>query len=208
MQGGHMAASCILYHGPGAKEAALAEAGRIGRLVVPPIGEDGLKVDDARQVAEILLSVPIGEQLGVVVVGPMDEANPKASDTLLKTIEDFPGEYMVPILWANDLGSVSLTIRSRCLERWAATSGVSDDDAIVTAAFQIIDAALAMDYVTLVDTKRPYDKRELELIAAMSEALSTRLDDPACRDLWDHLRAVAGWRNPFLSEIIVAMIGD
>lgn len=203
-----MTTSCILFHGPGAKEAAISEAGRIGRLVAPPIGDDGLKVDDARRVAELLASVPAGELTGVVIIGPMDEANAKSSDTLLKSIEDFPGEYTIPIMWAHDLGGVSMTIRSRCLDRFVNALGASDNDAIIAAAFRIIEATIAKDYLIVVDTMRPYDKREYDLIAALSEALSTGLDREDYRGIWDRVRVVAEYRNPFLSELIVALIGS
>lgn len=203
-----MATSCILYHGPGAKEAAIAEANRIGRLVAPPIGDDGLKVDDARRVTELLMSVPTGELLGVVVIGPMDEANAKSSDTLLKSIEDFPGDYTVPIMWAHDLGAVSMTIRSRCLDRFVTALGSSDNDAVIASAFKIIEATIAKDYLVVVDTMRAYDKREYDLIAALSEALSTGLERDDYRGIWERVREVAGYRNPFLSELIVALIGD
>lgn len=201
-----MATSCILYHGPGAKEAAVAEANRIGRLVAPPIGDDGLKVDEARRVTELLMSVPTGESIGVVVVGPMDEANAKASDTLLKSIEEFPGEYTVPILWANDLGAVSMTIRSRCLDRWVTALGTADNEATVAAAFKIIEALVAKDTLTVVDTLRPYDKRGPDIIAGLSEALATDLERADYREIWDRLRPVATYSNPYLTEIIVALL--
>jgi hypothetical protein len=167
-----------------------------------------LKVDDARTVTELLLSIPVGEQLGFIVIGPMDEANPKASDTLLKSIEEFPGEYTVPILWANDLGSVSLTIRSRCLERWVASTGSKDDDDLVIAAFKILEAVVAKDAVGVVDAMRPFDKRENQIITALSDALSTDLARDDYRAIWDRLRPIAALRNPFLSEVIVALIGS
>lgn len=203
-----MSTSCILYHGPGAKEAAIAEANRIGRLVAPPIGDDGLKVDDARRVTELLMSVPTGELMGVVVIGPMDEANAKSSDTLLKSIEEFPGDYTVPIMWAHDLGGVSMTIRSRCLDRFVTALGTNDNDVVVAAAFRIIEAVIAKEYLIVVDTMRSYDKREADLIAALSEALSTDLDREDYREIWDRVRRVAEFRNPFLSELIVSMIGS
>lgn len=203
-----MSTSCILYHGPGAKEAAIAEANRIGRLVAPPIGDDGLKVDDARRVTELLMSVPTGELMGVVVIGPMDEANAKSSDTLLKSIEEFPGDYTVPIMWAHDLGGVSMTIRSRCLDRFVTALGTNDNDVVVAAAFRIIEAVIAKEYLTVVDTMRSYDKREADLIAALSEALSTGLEREDYREIWGRVRRVAEFRNPFLSELIVAMIGS
>ena len=200
-----MATSCVLYHGPGAKDFAIAEANRIGRLVCPPIGDGGLKVDDARSITELLMSVPTGELVGVVIIGPMDEANPKSSDTLLKCLEEFPGEYTVPMLWANDLGSVAMTIRSRCLEKWVPALGDKDDDNLVTAAFKIIDAVTKADPMAAIDAMRTFDKREGELIAALSEALSTDLDRPDYRDIWERLRVVATWRNPFISEIFISL---
>ena len=202
-----MASSCVLYHGPGAREFAIAEANRLGRLVVPPIGDGGLKVDDARAVTDLLLSVPVGEKLGVIVIGPMDEANPKSSDTLLKSIEEFPGDYIIPILWANDLGSVTLTIRSRCLDHWVPAVGTDDDDALVIAAFKILEAAIKKDHITLVDTCRAFDDRQVGLIGALSDALSTNLEQAEYRVIWDRLRVIAELRNPFLTEIIIALIG-
>ena len=199
--------SCILFHGPGAKEAALVEAKRVGILVAPPIGDDGLKVEDARRVTELLCSVPLGDKIGVVLIGPMDEANAKAADTLLKIIEEFPGEYTVPILWANDLGGVSLTLRSRCLERFITAMGSDDNDNLVAASFKIIEAVMSKDYLTVVDTARGFDKREADLIKAVSEALSTGIERADYRELWERLRPVAEVRNPFLAEIIVALVG-
>ena len=99
-------ASCILFHGPGARQAAEAEAAKIGRLVAPPLGDDGLKVDEAREVVELLMTTPVGDKLGVVIVGPMDEAAAKSCDTLLKTLEEFKGGLIRPILWAHDLSGV------------------------------------------------------------------------------------------------------
>jgi hypothetical protein len=146
--------------------------------------------------------------MGVVVVGPMDEANAKSSDTLLKSIEEFPGDYTVPIMWAHDLGAVSMTIRSRCLDRFVTALGTNDNDVVVAAAFRIIEAVIAKEYLTVVDTMRSYDKREADLIAALSEALSTGLEREDYREIWGRVRRVAEFRNPFLSELIVAMIGS
>lgn len=199
--------SSLLFHGPGAKEAALGEAKRVGVLVVPPIGSEGLKVDEARQVTELMCSVPAGDQQGVLVIGPMDEANAKSADTLLKIIEENPNPYMTAILWANDLGGVSMTIRSRCLERFVTALGEKDNDDLVAAAFRIIEATIAKDYLTVVDTARGFDKREMELIGAISEALSTGIERADYRDLWERLRPVGEVKNPFLSEIIVALVG-
>ena len=199
--------SCLLYHGPEARNSAIREANRIGKLVSDPIGDDGLKVDDARTVVGLLLSVPVGEQTGVLVVGPMDEANPKASDTLLKSIEEFSGDYVIPILWANDLGAVSLTIRSRCIEKWSGGQTVMDDDPIVSAAMSIVEAALSNDILTVASIVRSHDKREIELMSSLSEVLSNMLDNHECRAMWSRLRVVSLLRNPFTTEIFLAIMG-
>lgn len=201
-----MATSCVIHHGPSARASALAEANLIGRLVCPPIGDDGLKVDDARQVTERLLSTPVGEQVGVVVIGPMDEANAKASDTLLKCLEEFPGEWVVPILWANDLGEVSVTIRSRCRDKWC--PGIDDDDErTMEAAHKIIEAALVKDMVAVVELAKPFDKAEIALVSALTAILALGVDQAPYRGLWGRLRPVAAHRKPFLSEVIVALVG-
>lgn len=199
--------SCTMFHGPGARRAALEEAGRLGRLVAPPIGDEGLKVEDARKVVELMMSVPVGDLIGTIVVGPLDEANPKASDVLLKTLEEFKGDFMQPVLWANDLGDVSQTIRSRCLEKFVAALGVEDDEKLMEGSYKLIEAAVAGDYLTLVDTIKKFDKQEVPLLWALSEVLSNGLENPEYRQIWERLRKVAKWKNPFMSEVLLALMG-
>ena len=203
-----MSASCILYHGPGAKGSAIAEANRIGRLISPPLGDGGLKVDEAREVVSLLSSTPTGEAIGVIVLGPMDEANPKASDTLLKTIEEAPSEYTALVMWANDLGGVSSTVKSRCLEKWSDSIGNHDDDPITIASMRIVDAVLSNDILSMINTARPFDKREYELISAISNIMSSKLDIIGIRSAWSRIRVVAARRNPMMSEIIIALSGN
>ena len=203
-----MSTSCILYHGPGAKGSAISEANRIGRMVGGPFGDGGLKVDEAREIINLLSSTPVGEITGVVVAGPMDEANPKASDTLLKTVEEAPSEYVALIMWANDLGGVSPTIRSRCLEKWSDSIGNHDDDPIMVASIRIVEAVLANDILSIINTARPFDKRESELISAISNVMSGKLEVAEIRSAWSRLIVVAARRNPMMSEIIVALSGN
>lgn len=138
--------SCQLFHGPGAREAALARATKIGRLMAPPFGDDGLSVDEARDIVELLLSTPVGNKIGVVIIGPIDNTKSiRAMDALLKSVEEIPSEWMLPILWADDLGGVIPTIRSRCLEIWAPGPPTQDLDLMMLAR-QIIDEILADRY--------------------------------------------------------------
>lgn len=108
-----------LYHGPGARDRAVREAGGEGfRPVAPPMGDDGLKVDDARALVEILGVAPVGDKRGSLVLGPLDRTTPEAGDALLKTLEDYGEGPTRVFAWAWDLSGVLPTIRSRTLPVW------------------------------------------------------------------------------------------
>lgn len=201
-------ASCILFHGPGARQAALAEVPSLGVLVAPPYGDEGLKTAEAREVVSSLLSPPTGMEAGVVVVGPMDLAWPKASDVLLKRLEEFHSDVVTPILWANDLGGVSPTIRSRCLDRWApSVEEDDDDDDVVMAAWELVEAVTLGETYLVGKALFKVKGKETALLNAIAAVLSTDMDDPVKRALWDRLRRVALWRNPTQIEVAAALVG-
>lgn len=108
-----------LYHGPSARDRAVREAGSENyRPVAPPVGDDGLKVDDSRTLVELLSSAPVGDKQGSLVLGPLDRTTPEAGDALLKTLEEFGEGPTRVFAWAWDLSGVSPTIRSRTLSVW------------------------------------------------------------------------------------------
>lgn len=205
--------SCRLFHGPGAKQAALDEAGRLGRLLHEPFGDEGLKVAEAREFVRLMQSPPIGEDSGVVLAGPMDHAAPKSADVLLKSIEE-PPPYVQPVLWATDLGGVALTIQSRCLPTWCPLVGLGEpgDEEVETVARELLNAVLAEHYwqvPTLVAKVKSTDKRrgrEPELVAEVVEAMSVMLDNPKVRSLWEQVRELAAWRNPTSVEVVAAFL--
>lgn len=175
--------------------------------MAPPFGDDGLKAAEAREVVASLLSPPVGMEAGVLVVGPMDLAWPKASDVLLKRIEEFNPEVVTPILWANDLGGVSPTIRSRCLERWAPTlEDVEEDEDVVTAAWELVEAVTLNETYRVGSALFRVKGKEVELLNAIAGVLSADLDDPAKLALWERLRPVTRWRNPTQIEIAAALV--
>lgn len=101
-----------LFHGPGAKEQASNLAPKCGRILY--IQEDAkLNVQSARDVVDLLSSPPLGNQKGVVVLGPVDKSNPKALDVLLKTLEELDSSLFEVFMWADELSAVRPTIRSR-----------------------------------------------------------------------------------------------
>ena len=108
----------ILFHGPLARGEAVAHAAQLGRLVSEPIGDDGLKVADSRLIVILSEDAGVGDKLPVVIVGPLDRATPEAGDALLKTLEDLTDAPLQIVLWADYLGGVIGTIRSRSLDRW------------------------------------------------------------------------------------------
>lgn len=202
-------ASCLLYHGPGAREAALARANAVGRLLAPPFGEEGvmgLKVDEARAAVALMQASPVGDQVGVIVIGPMDQAAPKSADTLLKSIEEVP-PYVHPILWARDIGGVQPTIRSRCLDIWAPPTGrETEDELLVGTARELIRAHMASSLWEIPQLVKKLAGRETELLGEVAEALVPHLADPRHRQLWERLRQVAVWRNPQQVEVIAAFL--
>jgi len=209
--------SCLLYHGPGARQYALDEAGRRGRLLHAPFGEvgaTGLKVDEAREFASLLMTAPLGDQLGVVVAGPMDIARPQSADALLKSVEQF-NKYVLPILWAHDLGGVQGTIRSRCLDHWCPATGFEPvDEELEEVARQLLSAALderAYEIPSLVAKMaktKTQPSRYVELIAEAVDAMAAQADDPKVRTLWERVRPVTRWRNPTQMEVIAAFLPD
>jgi len=199
-------ASCTLFHGPGARSAALEVAYRSGRLLESPIGDEGLKVEEARRAVSLLQSVPVGTELGVVVVGPMDQANPKASDVILKTIEEFHADYVRPILWAEDLGGVVPTIRSRCLAKWAPPTEEEEDETLTQAGWDLVSASIEGALWRLPALISDFKGKELKLLQAVSDVLYMQAGDPVSRHLWESVRRVAQHRNPTPIEVLSAFL--
>lgn len=202
-------ASCLLFHGPGARVSALQKAREIGRLVAPPFGEDGLKVAEAREAMALLLSVPLHQGIGVIVIGPLDETHEQACDNLLKGVEEFRGDVVQPILWARDLGGVPATIRSRCLDTWCPIEEkvIDDTDETPRAAWRLIEAARSGDISQMPEAIKGFkDKDMLRLVNALAEILVTDLNDEKNRRIWTELRKVSQWTNPKPVEILVALM--
>jgi hypothetical protein len=217
-------ASCILLHGPGARQAAYSKAIEVGHLS----GDFGdteekrakpkkdqtlfsLNVAEAREAMALLLDTPLYDSVGCVVIGPVDEAQAKATDVLLKGIEEFAEGVVQPILWAYDYGSVSATVRSRCMEQWVPGAGESDEDEdLVATAWVAVDNALSGDVHLIPSDVQKFAKKTrdvLSFLKASADAVSTDLDCPKRRALWERLRKVASHYNPTPTELISALMG-
>src|SRR2546423_4249369 len=121
-------AHAYLFHGPAgvAKQAtALAFASellsgdqRVGRrthpdlYVLEPLG-DQIRIDAVREMRRDLHMRPFEADRRVYAIFSAQLLNDEAADALLKDLEE-PPPYAVMVLIADDLGSISETIRSRC----------------------------------------------------------------------------------------------
>lgn len=206
--------SCRIYHGPGARQSALDEAARLGRLLHEPFGDEGLKVDEAREFVSLLQYPPVGEYSGVVIAGPLDHAAPRSSDVLLKSLEE-PPPYVFPLVWATDLGGVIATIRSRCLPVWCPQRlSEPGDEEVEGAARELLQATLddrlwlVPRIVAKVKSTPKQRGREPELVAEAVEAMTAMLDNPKVLALWERVRELAAWHNPTSIEVMSAFMPE
>ena len=202
--------TCNLYYGPGARQAAMDEARTRGRMLAPPFGDDGgLKVKEARQLVLLLSETLVNEEIGVIVAGPMDQATTDASDALLMSIEEYDPRYVQPVLWADDVGGVLPTLRSRCEERWIASLGEEEDEAMVSTAWDLIDSALANQLALIPMVVAEYEGKEHALLGALAGALALASPmTPGHLALWERIRKVSRYRNPRHFEITCALLPE
>lgn len=202
-----LSASCFLYYGPGARQIAIDEAERIGFLMAPPFGDDVLKTDEARDFVRLLESTPVGVSLGTLVAGPMDLVSSKVSDVLLKSIEEFDGDQVRPILWAHDFSGVAPTIQSRCLSQWVDIPDDEVDQELVDDGFDLMDALVASELYRIPAIVKKYSKRPHDLLGSLSDALASEIPNSTSGlGIWRSIRPLAQLKNPTDVEIIAALV--
>ena len=179
----------------------------IGRLICPPVGQKGLKKDEAREIVELVSYPPVGDSLGVVVIGPLDLATVASSDVLLKILEDGRDENTVLILWANDLGEVRPTVRSRCLSVWCAGDPIVEED-LVEIAESAFQALIKKDLFNLTLLIQKVKSKESEFLRAFLDRLVD--ESPDYLDFWLSARPLCGFKRitqiqllgPFVEECL------
>jgi len=202
----------ILFHGPLARGAAVTYAAQLGRLASDPIGDDGLKVDDSREIVRLAGNAGVGDKLPVVMVGPLDRATPEAGDALLKTLEDLAEGPLQIVLWADYLGGVIGTIRSRTLDRWCPpderwTSPFVDEHAeALYAAWDKGDAAACLGVI--FDRKKDWQA----LLQGFCEVMVERApDSPQTARVWPLVRPLLDGRGSHLcaaTALLEALEGE
>lgn len=195
--------TAMLFHGPLARERALRKARELGALVHEPFGEEGLKIDDSREIVELMSTVSVGDKVGTLVIGPLDQARQAATDALLKSLEEFNPEIICPVLWANDAGDVSQTIRSRCREVFCPGS-IQLEDEDLERARELVEASIRRDRATVIELWK--EMGEQKIIPALTKVLSSSLDSKRTLALWEKIRPTLQHREPTKNEILAALL--
>ena len=197
--------SSLLFYGPGSEDFALNESHKIGRLI-KTFGSEGLKTEEAREAVSLINETPVGDRKGVILIGPMDTANEKASDVLLKSLEDFNEKVIQPILWAYDIGNVIPTIRSRCISKWCfAKEQVSPE--MQELAIGLLSAWVQKDVKHIVDTLKANKKNLRDLLNTVVLFISQQVvEKPKWGNLWFPIRKVLSHPEPSYSESLVAFL--
>ena len=204
----------FLYHGPDARTKACSEANRIGRLLCDPIGDGGLKTDDAREAVRTVAGGTFGDAQPTMVIGPLCSATPEAADALLKTLEDLSG-YVTLCLWAECIGGVVPTIRSRTKAVWCPAGDQWIDPVVpfMGEATRAVDFVLGGNVGAALRIVEEHGKagkqaaRETLLLRAMTRVLAVKLeegDQEGPLRLWESIRKVL--RNPTPLSCCAAMI--
>ena len=197
-----------LFHGPEARDRAVNKATSEGRLLTEPVGDKGLKVDDSRKIVEMSLNPGVGDKPPYVVIGPLDAATPEASDALLKTLEEVSNTPLRIVLWADFLGEVIPTIRSRTHAIWC-PPGKTWLDPLAwkeDSAKNLLKAYLSEDWARVISILAEEAKDWPELLRALCTTLSRTVikgdkDEAKLIALWSRLREVLDGKGSYLVAV-------
>lgn len=195
-----------LFHGPEARDRAVQKASQEGRLVSEPVGDKGLKVEDSRRVVEISLNPGVGDKPPYVVIGPLDAATPEASDALLKTLEEVMSTPLRIVLWADYLGEVIPTIRSRTHAIWCPPGRTWLDPLSwkEDSAKTLLKAWLAKDWVRVIGILQEEAKDWQDLIRALCNLLPPLMageNGARVLGLWESLRDTLDGKGSYLVAV-------
>ncbi len=203
--------TALLFHGPASLEQAKQQQKQLGYVASPPLGEAGLKVDQARELVQLVSMPSIGDTVGSVIVGPMDLASPSASDKLLKTLESLEADQVQPLLWAKDLANVRSTVVSRCEQVWCNGSDTAEvPDSVVHLAFDIVKAAIARDVPRVIEllSEGVKDVDIAQLAQQMSMAVSVEMRNPGPQAfrVWYALREILKSTRVYKGDLLLALL--
>lgn len=196
--------TALLYHGPGAQDEAHTRAEE-GRLLAPPFEpEKGLKTDDMREIVSLMGAAVPGSLMGIILLGPVDNIPPSASDVILKSLEDHHPQIL-PILWARDAGEVRPTIRSRCLMEWCPI-GPDPDSGWEEIARDVCKACLTGNWALVVSTISEHKGNERDILNACAKVLAQAKGDRWI-PFWLSIRKALLRPNLSKAEVLSALMG-
>lgn len=180
----------FLFHGPSSRDRAVQKSEECSRPISDPVGDRGLKVDDARSIVDLANNGGVGDLPPSVVVGPIDAATPEAADALLKTLEDLSEAPLKIVLWADHLTEVVPTIRSRTREVWcpAGPTYLSSHAHLEDDAKVLLKAIVTKDALKILGAlEASLDKDWILLFQALCDEMSKGLEGS------DHLTLLETW---------------
>lgn len=196
-----------LFHGPSARDEAVRLADETGRQVSDPVGDGGLKVEDARSIVELAISPGVGSKIPVVVVGPIDEATPEAADALLKTLEEITRSPLRIVLWANNISGVVGTVKSRSIPVWCPPGRVYIDPLgpWEKQARDLAAGVIGKDPIRILNAFEDLKADECPfLIQALCVQLASSLGGPSDQRIiesWARVRAVLSGRGSIQTAV-------
>lgn len=184
--------SCLLFYGPGACTEAQSAALAHGPYAAPPYGMEGLKIDEAREVALLVQRPAVGDRgAQSLVVGPMDAIREGSADALLKSIEEVNASTVRPFLWADDIGEVRSTIVSRCVSVWCPVDPYpAVDEELVSMAETTLSAYQKGNLPVILDCIEQSKGKERQFLLEVVKKLPDWHRYHRCDflDLWSRLR--------------------
>jgi hypothetical protein len=157
-------------------------------------------------VVEISLNPGVGDKPPYVVIGPLDAATPEASDALLKTLEEVMNTPLRIVLWADYLGEVIPTIRSRTHAIWCPPGRTWLDPLSwkEDSAKTLLKAWLAKDWVRVIGILQEEAKDWQDLIRALSNLLPPLMageNGDRVMGLWESLRGTLDGKGSYLVAV-------
>lgn len=185
----------FLVHGPQAHDKAIVLVKtKYDSKILEDLGKDGLKAQEARDLVNLLQSNPLGGPYAIII-GPIDLAADKSCDVLLKTLEE--GTYAVKcVLWANDLGSVRPTVKSRCIPIWSGGTSLLDPTLLADVRMIYLYAKEGK-WASLLSLLDKYDKSDYDVTLYLAEVLYQEN-----LDYWDELRELLSHSNVTRIELV------
>lgn len=149
----------LLFLGPGAESAALAEAGRLLGLAGParehldlrrlgPRGPGTIGIEAVREALAWARYKPVRAPRKVVLIGPAERLTHEAASALLKSLEEAP-PYLAYLLYAAAPDHVLPTVRSRCRSVWATGHRSAWEERLASLGYSEEERAHLLEFLEL-----------------------------------------------------------